>query len=248
MTTKVVPDDATLGKIAKRQHELFRRVREGTLDPNQVLSSLQSIVENQVDCLEIERVDWEVSSKIHEIMVREGRDFVSEVKRLGFLWSYGNYQEKEDLPIYKGSGKRRRKKARFRLAKLLTNSMGIPTTCPQGTPIGVIKVYAEISGYDLADPWELLSFVEQSAATRIIKRGTHIIALGDTGLRVYGPGGDTGPIRRTAGKERLVYFQVDEFLKERNWSFNHCHSGKRLEELDQDTVYSHCYILLRERD
>jgi hypothetical protein len=239
MTTKVVPDDAVLGRIAKRQHDLFRRVRQGTLDPNQVLSSLQAIIENEVECLDIENVDWKISSKVHEVAVREGEDFVSEVKKRGFLWEYGNYQEEEDLPIYKGSGKRRRKKARFRLAELTSRG---------NVPIGVIKAYAEMSGYGLADPWELLSFVEQSAATRIIKRGVKIIALGDTGLRIYGPGGDTGLIRWTAGEERLLYFQVNEFLKKENWSFDIRHSGKTLEKLNQDTVGSYCYILLRERD
>jgi len=230
MTTKVVPDDAVLGKIAKRQHELFRRVKEGSLDPSQVLSSLQAIVENQVECLDIEKVEWEVSSKVHEITVREGRDFVSEVKALGFLWDYGHHIKVENLPVYKGSGKKRRKKARFRLAK---------PSAHREMPVCVIKAYAEMSGYELADPWELLSFVQQSAATRIMKPNTRIIALGNTCKIRWS---DTG-------KESISYIRVGDYMEGRNWNFQHDFHANTIEELDERvTVRSSGYVLLRERD
>ncbi|MEK7138411.1 MAG: hypothetical protein AAB787_02795 [Patescibacteria group bacterium] len=43
--TKTVADDSVLGKIARQQHDLFRRVREGSLDPQEVSRSLQAISE-----------------------------------------------------------------------------------------------------------------------------------------------------------------------------------------------------------
>ncbi|MFH1047064.1 MAG: hypothetical protein V1738_02075 [Patescibacteria group bacterium] len=48
MTEKAVTDEA-LGHLARKQNELFRRVREGTLDSNQVLSALQQIIEGSFD-------------------------------------------------------------------------------------------------------------------------------------------------------------------------------------------------------
>ena len=44
MTTAVVTDDQ-LGMLARRQHELFRRVREGTLPVDRVMAALQGTIE-----------------------------------------------------------------------------------------------------------------------------------------------------------------------------------------------------------
>lgn len=46
MTTKVVADEV-LGHLARKQHDLFRRVREGVLDATGVLSALQNIIEGR---------------------------------------------------------------------------------------------------------------------------------------------------------------------------------------------------------
>ena len=45
MTPRVA--DAILGKVARQQNDLFRRVREGTLDPEQVSRGLQLIIEGR---------------------------------------------------------------------------------------------------------------------------------------------------------------------------------------------------------
>lgn len=45
MTEKVA--DARLGKIARQQHDLFRRVREGVLNPSLVSRQLQDIIEGR---------------------------------------------------------------------------------------------------------------------------------------------------------------------------------------------------------
>ena len=54
MTGKAVTDE-TLGLLARKQHDLFRRVREGTLDSDQVLAALQRVIEGDfgtrtIDC------------------------------------------------------------------------------------------------------------------------------------------------------------------------------------------------------
>jgi hypothetical protein len=44
MTEQTVADEQ-LGRLARKQNDLFRRVREGTLDPESVLRALQRIIE-----------------------------------------------------------------------------------------------------------------------------------------------------------------------------------------------------------
>ncbi|MBU1179977.1 hypothetical protein KJ885_03465 [Patescibacteria group bacterium] len=46
MTTKVVADEV-LGRLARKHHDLFRRVREGTLNATRVLNALQDIIEGR---------------------------------------------------------------------------------------------------------------------------------------------------------------------------------------------------------
>ncbi len=46
MTDKSVADKV-LGQIARKQNDLFRRVREGTLEPDLVLSGLQNLIEGR---------------------------------------------------------------------------------------------------------------------------------------------------------------------------------------------------------
>lgn len=50
MTTHVVAD-AQLGTFARRQNDLFRRVREGTLPIDRVMAGLQSIIEGNFDAI-----------------------------------------------------------------------------------------------------------------------------------------------------------------------------------------------------
>lgn len=50
MTTPVVTDK-TLGAVARRQNDLFRRVREGTLPANAVLRALQYVIEGNFDAI-----------------------------------------------------------------------------------------------------------------------------------------------------------------------------------------------------
>lgn len=48
MTTRVVVTDDKLGQVATKQWELFRRVKEGTLDPEWVAAELQRIIEEKI--------------------------------------------------------------------------------------------------------------------------------------------------------------------------------------------------------
>lgn len=50
MTTPVVTDEK-LGAVARRQNDLFRRVREGTLPADAVLRALQDVIEGNFDAI-----------------------------------------------------------------------------------------------------------------------------------------------------------------------------------------------------
>ncbi|MFA6604181.1 MAG: hypothetical protein WCT10_05115 [Patescibacteria group bacterium] len=49
MTTKNVVTDQQLGILARRQNDLFRRVREGTLPVDRVLTGMQDLIEGKFD-------------------------------------------------------------------------------------------------------------------------------------------------------------------------------------------------------
>lgn len=229
MTTRLVVADDVLGRIATRQWELFRRVKEGTLDGEIVLSSLQAIIQNEASILDIEKLDWKISSQVHVITVEEGKNFMEEVKRLGFIWNYGNHEDHP--PTVCGEPSRRKKKARFRLAEL---ALGPDL---QSKSVGVARVYAEISGYDLATPWELLSFVQQSNAMRVIKNRVTIAALGGG---VYWSWKDSG-------KTAYGNIQVNDFQARGNWSFNKPNQADTLLGLEKTAILAR-YVLLRERN
>lgn len=67
MTAEKAVADAILGEVARRQWEIFRRVKEGNLDPDWVLNELQSLIEGG---------DW-----LERILAKEERyhrDFFSQ--------------------------------------------------------------------------------------------------------------------------------------------------------------------------
>ena len=65
MTRQVA--DEVLGKIARQQHDLFRRVREGTLNPESVSRGLQNLIEgrftNDIDNTYLVTVNYDLSVK-----------------------------------------------------------------------------------------------------------------------------------------------------------------------------------------
>lgn len=233
MTTSVV-SDAKLGQISKRQWELFRRVKEGTLDADEVMVALQRIIQKETVHLKCEVPNWTVSSMVHEVMVTEDANFVSAVKDWGFLWDYGN---RERTPfILEGNTKLSKgRPVRLHLAEL--------PRVGQTASIGVIKIYADQAGYDLATPWDLLAFVRQSAATRVTKDGMNIAAYGDVGCRRF------KRLDGTVEEETYSYVSASAYPKGSNWSFDCCGMAKSPQELDmREEAHSYNLILLRERE
>ena len=234
MTTKIVADDL-LGKVAIKQWELYRRVKEGSLDVHSVLRALQGIIENEVEQFGIEKLDWTVSSKIHEILVEEGVDFQESVQQASYVWNHGR---REGFPFeLKGTVKKRKHKNRFRLAEL-----------HQEVELGVVKTYAQLAGFDLATAWELLSFVRQSTVTRILKDKACFVALGNCGTLAYTKGKPTESFIVFPKEDHVGYVTVSSFLERRTWSFHWWGSESYQAKLDRRQVHPRELILLKEQD
>ena len=78
--------DETLGKLARQQNDLFRRVREGSLDPERVFAGVQAIIEgNFPETIPVSRA-WYVSP---EQQLEKVRQLNSEYK-----WGF----EESDFP------------------------------------------------------------------------------------------------------------------------------------------------------
>ena len=230
MTAKTVVTDDTLGKIATRQWELYRRVKDGSLDPNQALSALQGIIENEADLLDIETMDWRVSSQVYEIDVEVGEDFPTQVTELGYEWAH-NGPPISFTNRWEKSGKRR-----FRLAVLTRHP----------SSVGAIRIYADRSGFDLATAWELLAFTRYCPSMRIVTgdlilaagnfacwefpRGTYYAHVTVRGVLPEGPSGRQDPV----------------------WGFDTWNDGigsiENPENLARAQLSNGYHVLLRERD
>ncbi len=218
---KAVADDV-LGQIARRQNDLFRRVREGSLNPDVILAGLQKMTEGQSDRLEIERIGWNVSSLIHKISVTECRDFLSFLKERGLIWNgIGSSWDDKSSFTLKGVGGAKKIRS-FRLAQV-----------EEETVVGLIGVYADMEGYGLATPWELVSFIEQGPMARIISQ-SEIVALGYYGEVCWA---DTG-------KKDPVFVIAKGKPQERPWVFTSevLHSSGKM----PSSIRPSQYILLRD--
>ncbi len=81
--------DETLGKLARQQHDLFRRVREGSLDPDRVFAGVQAIIEGDFPEVSPVQLDWYISpeqqlARVHQLNSKykwgfNKSDFPSEI-------------------------------------------------------------------------------------------------------------------------------------------------------------------------
>ncbi|GEM_PF-2840516 len=229
---KVVTDD-TLGKIATRQWELYRRVKDGSLDPNKALSALQGIIENETDLLDIEQMDWKVSSQVYEIAVEEGDDFPAQVAKLGYLWWHN-----DNLPvtILSHRKKQEERKVCLRLAVLTRHP----------SSVGAIRVFADRSGFDLATSWELLAFVRKAPTMRVVS-GDLILAAGDLAQWEYQDKTFYGHIVVSGG-----FRDEDRAYRDPVWAFDNWGGGlgivEKAEDLHLAKVSNGYHVLLRERN
>lgn len=222
MTRALVADDV-LGRIATKQWELERRVREGTLDAQTVLTSLQKLIENEVEAFSIERSAWKVSSKGYDITVSEAEDYPTEVRRRGLSWDSGSTQHTFTL---KGLPKKKKSSARIRLAQV-----------ERETSLGVIRLFGENDGFDFATSWDLLAFIEQAPINRIIHSNTFFDAIGDFGELFF------------PDNQKRYSTCIGVRAGHGRWIFDHSHFGETPAKMDCDCrIQPHMFILLKERN
>jgi len=85
--------DEVLGKVARQQHELFRRVKEGTLDPALVSRGLQDLIEGR----------FAVNSDIYAISANYDLSVEKAVKAGKYDWSNSDITTKHFPSSRKGA-------------------------------------------------------------------------------------------------------------------------------------------------
>lgn len=87
--------DEILGKIARQEHDLFRRVREGTLDPEKVSRGLQDLIEGKTDQAvfqhDMTKEAWELVEDV------EGTQYPHQLELAPFLLKGESYIKGEEL-------------------------------------------------------------------------------------------------------------------------------------------------------
>lgn len=225
---KKVTDDV-LGRLSTKQWELTRRVKEGSLDPDAIINALQGIIENQVQEFEIEKIPWSVSSRVHEVSVVEGLDFIETIKADGHSYNYNNKPSSQfEL---KGNPEKRKYKARLHLASIGDDHEE-----------GVLLTYAKITGFDFATSWEMRAFINQSPITRVLKRGMNFIALGDYGKSTYEPEEDY------ISSPRYNHVIARAWPDGRKWNFDTDFGPEEISGFHRHGVSRNAYILLKEKN
>lgn len=235
MTTKHVVEDGVLGKIARKQWEIQRRILEGTLSPDEVIRRLQSIVENAPSTtLDVEQVNYTVSEIVYEVSTHVRKDFceyVAEIQRHGVFGK----TFLDDLKSYKTmhygeltTPSTRTIKRQLRLAQV---------TGPVHKSVVVIQ--ARQSGHILADPWDLLAFFQQSSFREIIRTPMTVYALGGDPLMEWWDAEGTGDPSR-AGIRKPLHLKVSG--RDRAW----CLEETERKDDPQYPLHSD-YFLVREK-
>lgn len=178
MTTKHVVEDGMLGKLARKQWEIQRRILEGTLNPLDVERKLQSIIENASStAFDVERINYSVGEKVYEVRTHIEKDFCEYVSTLtsrgvfsktflDYCKQFKGMHYEWPAPSIKKTAKRR-----LRLAKV-----------ERPTHKSVIIIQARQSGHTLADPWDLVAFFEQTPFREIVHQSMTVYALGGDAL------------------------------------------------------------------
>jgi len=200
MTDKRSVADDVLGKVATRQWELYRRVKEGALDVVRVLDGLQTLIPGDRDIKprgqsgSVSGVDLEpfhVRGNEEEIMVLEGTDFVSVLDSLGFVF-WDRFGRKHYSFALAGKETKNRIPQKFKVVEL-----------KHDMTVGDIKKEVSKLGYTVASSWELLSFITQCRIFPIYpSKEFQFLALGDAGkVRWQESGEETLAIVRVHGTD-----------------------------------------------
>jgi hypothetical protein len=91
MTEKVVADDV-LGKFARQQNDWFRRVREGSLDPEEVGRAVQNLIDRGRFIYDKRKDGWELVEDVDFSPID-----ISKLELIPFLKAGENYINGEEM-------------------------------------------------------------------------------------------------------------------------------------------------------
>lgn len=161
MTTKVA-DDATLGKIARQYHDLFRRVREGTLDPEKVSKGLQVLIETAASILRLLRDT--VSIPTQKKFAASDHFILRGALNIG--WMSGQFKS-----WFLGKVEEPRAESRLSSWELTKNSLDKP----------ILEELGEKAETALAHIAHLLSLQSKGEAGVLLTNGANVFYIPDAG-------------------------------------------------------------------
>ncbi len=199
MTTKRVVADDVLGQLARKQAELTRRVMEGTLNPERVLEALQQLIEGKsVAAFEvIETWPMTVSGRTYEVEY-DNDTLQTIIDGLADRIEMDSYRQKQ-LPTFQPVGGPPAKTGKSKLTLVRFD---------QPCSIKPAIQYLHNAGYEPANAWEFLAFVEQSGATQLVHEDSD-------GLRLFCLG-TKAPSKE--GRNRHDYMGVISSVSKRKWT------------------------------
>ncbi len=195
MTTKHVVADDQIGRIARKQWELNRRVLEGTLDAEELSQALQRFIESRPTRLPIEESGFTVGEQVYAVDVQRSGDFENLVRTMTSLEYFSIYHRPPEsrLEIPNGTGPKR-----VKLSLALFNI---------SAKVRAAIIELDNEGYTPADAWDLVAFARKAPMFRTIPAEEYRIhALGTVALSHYQespdkPGGER-TVNLTSRQER----------------------------------------------
>jgi hypothetical protein len=229
MTRKKLVADEDLGVVALRQHELFRRVKEGSLDVDAVIRGLQRMIETGDERQPtLTPIRWEFCEETFQAWVTEHANFSQRIfdLKIGGPWGVGYSKGFEKFAV-PGDPQREPYQAEFRLVRVHVDD---------DLSINDVKEYADSLGHDLATPWELMAAIQQTSLASLCTTNESIMAYGDVVCRI------------TNTEQSYCFVYWGHCDGRRCGCFYHSGSAGTPEQLMQEKHYSSKYILLRRRD
>jgi hypothetical protein len=188
MTRRSIVEDNVLGQLARRQHDLFRRVAEGTLDPKTVLDALQLVIENKSRVFPIESIPITLGQQTYTVEFSPA-PFLQLLNEWPHKWGY---KERDRMEKFRPdrSPPTRKTQSSLRLAKIEKN-----------LAVSAVLHYLCELKVESANVWEAFAFARVASFMRLVRTGNYgIHFFGTTGIVDYA-GSESNSLNR------YVYFR-----------------------------------------
>ncbi|MBI2633554.1 MAG: hypothetical protein HYW78_04205 [Parcubacteria group bacterium] len=162
---RIYVEDDTLGKLAKKQNELFQRIKKGSIeDVDAILEGLQEMIENKWKPLLMQASDFEHLNVDRMSNLRETLKTLPE----NFIVAFDVDKEIKTTTIRAGAKR----------------VYGIHLRLGRTTRMCCLKDILS-SGYDLADPRETISFILETKEKLGFYPGSTVYCLGKSVGSIY---------------------------------------------------------------